>query len=88
MNTRRGTGYYKVPSLLGVWYRTPLGHGGWVSSLEEWFDPKRLGDDYVPSGFCPARSETRSRNRTRVWLESVGGRQGRSDRVPQDLVSE
>src|SRR3954447_5740176 len=26
METRRGTGYYKVPSLLNVWYRTPLGH--------------------------------------------------------------
>jgi hypothetical protein len=53
MNTRRGTGYYKVPSLLGVWYRTPLGHSGWVSTLEEWFDPKRLRENYVPTGFTP-----------------------------------
>lgn len=53
MATRRGTGYYKVPSLLGVWYRTPLGHSGWVSTLEEWFDPKRLNDDYVPTAFMP-----------------------------------
>lgn len=53
MDTRRGTGYYKVPSLLGVWYRTPLGHSGWVSSLEEWFDPRRLNDTYVPTGFSP-----------------------------------
>ncbi len=53
METRRGTGYYKVPSLLGLWYRTPLGHSGWVSTLEEWFDPKRLNNDYVPTGFIP-----------------------------------
>jgi hypothetical protein len=24
--TRRGTGYYKVPSLKGVWYRGPFEH--------------------------------------------------------------
>ncbi len=53
MDTRRGTGYYKVPSLLGLWYRTPLGHSGWVSTLEEWFDPQRLNDNYVPTGFIP-----------------------------------
>ncbi len=54
MDTRRGTGYYKVPSLLGLWYRTPLGHSGWVSTLDEWFDSKRLQDDYVPTGFVPS----------------------------------
>ena len=53
MDTRRGTGYYKVPSLLNIWYRTPLGHSGWVSSLEEWFDPGRLSDNYVATGFAP-----------------------------------
>lgn len=26
--TRRGTGFYKVPSLLGVWYRGPFEHNG------------------------------------------------------------
>lgn len=55
METRRGTGYYKVPSLLGLWYRAPLGHSGWVSNLEEWFDSKRLNDNYVPTGFVPIR---------------------------------
>lgn len=51
LRTRRGTGYYKVPSLKGVWYRGPFGHGGWVASLEDWFDPRRLRNDYVPTGF-------------------------------------
>lgn len=49
--TRKGTGYYKVPSLLGVWYRSPLEHHGSVATLEDWFDPARLGSDYVPTGY-------------------------------------
>lgn len=51
MQTRRGTGFYKVPSLRGVWYRTSFGHGGWAETLEEWLDPERLKEDYVPKGY-------------------------------------
>ncbi len=51
MTTRRGTGYYKIPSLKGVWYRGPFEHNGSVATLEDWFDPKRLRDEYVPTGF-------------------------------------
>lgn len=29
LKTRRGTGYYKVSSLKGVWYRSMFGHNGW-----------------------------------------------------------
>lgn len=49
--TRRGTGFYKVPSLRGVWYRHGFGHGGRAATLEEWFDPARLENGYVPKGF-------------------------------------
>ena len=49
--TRRGTGYYKVPSLLGVWYRGPLEHSGSIATLEDWFDERRLAPDYVPTGY-------------------------------------
>jgi Di-haem oxidoreductase, putative peroxidase len=49
--TRRGTGFYKVPSLRGVWYRNAFGHMGQAETLEEWFDPARLNPDYVPKGF-------------------------------------
>ena len=49
--TRRGTGFYKVPSLRGVWFRSAFGHGGWAETLDEWLDPARLKDDYVPQGF-------------------------------------
>jgi hypothetical protein len=51
LRTRRGTGYYKVPSLLGVWYRGPFEHDGSVATLEDWFDPKRLNSEYQPTGF-------------------------------------
>ena len=51
LQTRRGTGYYKVPSLKGVWYRGPFEHNGSVATLEDWFDPRRLRDDYIPTGF-------------------------------------
>jgi hypothetical protein len=56
--TRRGTGYYKVPSLKGVWYRSMFGHSGWCATLEDWFDPRRLRDDYIPTGFKPHDAST------------------------------
>jgi hypothetical protein len=51
LKTRRGTGYYKVPSLKDVWLRPVLGHNGAVGTLEEWFDPRRLEDSFVSTGF-------------------------------------
>lgn len=58
LKTRRGTGYYKVPSLKGVWYRSMFGHSGWCATLEDWFDPRRTQDDYVPTGFKPYGTKT------------------------------
>lgn len=52
LRTRKGTGYYKVPSLKGVWYRGPFQHNGAVATLEDWFDPARLREDYVPTGYA------------------------------------
>ncbi len=60
MKTRKGTGLYKVPSLKGVWYRGLYHHDGSVATLEEWFDPKRLSNDYVPSGFKGFKVTTRA----------------------------
>ena len=51
MKTRKGTGFYKIPSLRGVWYRPLLLHDGSVASLEEMFDPDRLRPDHVPGGW-------------------------------------
>lgn len=51
LKTRKGTGFYKIPSLRGVWYRPRLLHDGSVASLEEMFDPARLRPDHVPGGW-------------------------------------
>jgi cytochrome c peroxidase len=60
LRTRKGTGFYKVPSLKGLWYRSPLEHSGSVMSLEEWFDPARLQSDYAPRGWNPPGVKTRA----------------------------
>ena len=60
LKTRRGTGYYKVPSLKGVWYRGPFEHNGSVATLEDWFNPLRQRDDYVPTAFVGYGVKTRS----------------------------
>ena len=51
LKTRRGTGYYRVPSLKGLWYRGMFPHDGSCATLEDWFDPHRLSDDYLPTGW-------------------------------------
>ena len=55
MKTRKGTGFYKIPSLRGVWYRPLLLHDGSVASL---------GRD-VRSRSAQARSRTRRMERAR-----------------------
>jgi hypothetical protein len=60
LRTRRGTGYYKVPSLKGVWYRGPFEHNGSVATLEDWFDSNRLSAGYVPTGFKGYGVKTRA----------------------------
>jgi hypothetical protein len=49
--TRKGTGYYKVPSLKGLWYRGHYLHDGAVASLEEMFDPDRVKETHRPGGW-------------------------------------
>ena len=58
LKTRKGTGYYKVPSLKGLWYRGHYLHDGSVASLEEMFDPGRLTDSHKPGGFIPVGETT------------------------------
>jgi hypothetical protein len=53
LKTRKGTGFYKIPSLRGVWYRARLLHDGSLTSLEEMFDPARVAPDYEPKGANP-----------------------------------
>jgi len=60
LQTHKGTGYYKVPSLKGVWYRGPFGHNGAAATLDDWFDPARITPEYVPTGFKGYDGKTRS----------------------------
>lgn len=60
LKTRKGTGYYKVPSLKGVWYRGHYLHDGAVASLEELFDPRRLEDSHTPGGWRPPGVQMRA----------------------------
>jgi hypothetical protein len=60
LKTRKGTGFYKIPSLRGVWYRPGLLHNASVSSLEELFDPARLKPDYVGAGWRPPGVKARA----------------------------
>jgi hypothetical protein len=48
--TRKGTGYYKVPSLKGLWYRGHYLHDGSAATLEEMFDPDRVKATHRPAG--------------------------------------
>ena len=60
LETRKGTGYYKVPSLKGVWYRGHYLHDGSAASLEEMFNPDRLKDTHEPGGWNPPGVKTRA----------------------------
>jgi len=60
LETRKGTGYYKVPSLKGVWYRGHYLHDGSVASLEEMFDRGRLQETHEPGGWSPPSTKTRA----------------------------
>lgn len=60
LRTRKGTGYYKVPSLKGLWYRGHYLHDGSFTTLEEMFDSARLQPEFVPSGFMPPGLKTRA----------------------------
>ena len=73
LETHKGTGYYKVPSLKGVWYRGPFEHNGSVATLEDWFDPARLRDDYIPTGFKGYDGKTRGVPGHRFGLELTPG---------------
>ena len=53
LRTRKGTGFYKIPSLRGLWYRPRLLHDASIVSLEELFDSARLSADYERKGWSP-----------------------------------
>ncbi|RAW02181.1 hypothetical protein DQQ10_06470 [Pseudochryseolinea flava] len=46
--TRRGTGYYKIPSLRNIWMHDAFFHHGELSTLEDVFNPVRLNRQVRP----------------------------------------
>lgn len=54
MQTRKGTGFYRVPSLRMVWMEACLLHDGSIGTLEELFDPARLKPDFRSSNWAPS----------------------------------
>jgi hypothetical protein len=52
LKTRKGTGYYRVPSLRMVWLEACLLHDGSIGSLEEMFNPARLKPDFRSSNWA------------------------------------
>jgi hypothetical protein len=60
LQSRKGAGDCRMPSLCGVWYRGPFEHNGSVATREDWFDPDRLQDDYTPTGFKGLGVKTRA----------------------------
>ncbi len=60
LKTRKGTGFYKIPSLRGVWYRRSLLHDGSLPTLEDLFDLARLKPDYQSKGWNPPGVTTRA----------------------------
>jgi len=65
--TRKATGYYKIPSLVGVWNRTAFLHGGYLANLEDMFDPMRLDSNYIPTGYKPPWLKTMAVKGSQVW---------------------
>jgi hypothetical protein len=53
LKTRKGTGFYRVPSLRMVWMEACLLHDGSIGSLEEMFNPARLKPDFRSSNWAP-----------------------------------
>ena len=58
LRTRKGTGFYKIPSLRGLWYRPRLLHDASIVSLEELFDAARLDPAYERKGWTPPGETT------------------------------
>ena len=53
MKTRKGTGFYRIPSLRMVWMEACLLHDGSIGTLEEFFNPDRLKSDFRSSNWSP-----------------------------------
>ncbi len=72
LRTRKGTGFYKVPSLRGLWYRPFLLHDGSVAGLDELFDRERLSPEHLPGGWKEPGTERRAVTGHRYGMDLNG----------------
>ena len=87
LKTRKGTGFYKVPSLKGVWYRGMFNHDGSVTTLGGMVRSRSSASGLRAVRLHRLQSDPARRPGSRVWLAADRGRQGRVDCLPQDLVT-
>ncbi len=59
MKTRKGTGFYRVPSLRMLWTNSCFLHDGSIGTLEEMFNPDRLKPGFRSSNWSRIRRPTR-----------------------------
>ena len=53
LKTRKGTGFYRVPSLRMIWLDVAFTHDGSIGTLDEFFNPARLKPDFRSSNWSP-----------------------------------
>jgi hypothetical protein len=53
LKTRKGTGFYRVPSLRMIWMDVAFLHDGSIGTLEEFFDKGRLDPGFHGSNWSP-----------------------------------
>ncbi len=85
--TRRGTGYYKVPSLKGVWYRSPVRAQRFRRYARRLVRSEAVERRLRADGFQGLRRQDARGERTRVRTGIVGGRQTGAARVSENIMS-
>ena len=85
LKTRKGTGYYKVPSLKGVWYRGLYLHDGSVGSLGD-VRSRPAGSESCSGRVHRIQGQPPGHSGPRVRLEAEAGRAGQPDRLSEDVV--
>jgi hypothetical protein len=86
LRTRKGTGFYKIPSLRGLWNRPALLHDGSVATLDDMFDPERLTKARPRAGWVAGTGSNKTiDSRSPIRARSEFRRQESATRVLRTL---
>ena len=87
LKTRKGTGFYRVPSLKMVWTNNAFLHDGSIGSLEELFNRDRLKPDFRSSNWSSnVPSHAVKGHPFGLEFERRGPR--RFSEIPEDFIEE